>query len=93
MFTSPGLEVAEAKTGVRRVSNGFEFLRFTFHGRFLRPRPRALADFKDRVRSCTRRKAPISMAEMIDRLNPVLRGSGNYFADGEVIQLFEDLDK
>jgi group II intron reverse transcriptase/maturase len=88
-----GLEVAEAKTGVRRVADGFEFLGFTFYGRFLRPRPRALATFKDRVRSRTRRKAPISLRRMIEQLNPVLRGWGNYFADGDVISLFEDLDK
>jgi len=30
---------------------------------------------------------------MIEQLNPVLRGWGNYFADGDVISLFEDLDK
>ena len=87
-----GLEVAEEKTGVRGVSEGFEFLGFSF-GRSLRPRPRALSSFKDRVRSCTRRKAPISMAVMIKQLNPVLRGWGNYFAQGDVISLFEDLDR
>lgn len=88
-----GLEVAEVKTGVRRVADGFEFLGFTFHGRFLRPRPRALATFKERVRSRTRRQAPISLRRMIEELNPVLRGWGNYFAPGDVISLFEDLDK
>ena len=87
-----GLRVAEEKTGVRQVQEGFEFLGFTFYGRFLRPRPRALVEFKDNVRSRTRRKTPISMGVMIEQLNPVLRGWGNYFADGDVLSLFRDLD-
>ena len=88
-----GLEVAEAKSGIRRVRDGFEFLGFTFQGRFLRPRPKALLRFKDKVRSRTRRQAPVSLAGMIEGLNPVLLGWGNYFAQGDVISLFEDLDQ
>lgn len=88
-----GLEVAEAKSGIRKVRDGFEFLGFTFQGRFLRPRPSALTSFKDRVRALTRRTAGISLQQMIDELNPTLRGWGNYFAQGDVISLFEDLDK
>lgn len=87
-----GLSASEAKSGIVRVRDGFEFLGFTFHGRFLRPRPRALASFKDRVRIRTRRKAPVSMSQMIDTLNPLLRGWGNYYAIGDVVSLFEDLD-
>lgn len=87
-----GLEVAEAKSGIRKVSDGFEFLGFQFHGRFLRPRPRALSSFKDRVRQGTRRLAPIPLRQMIEDLNPLLRGWGNYFKVGDVTSLFEDLD-
>jgi RNA-directed DNA polymerase len=88
-----GLEVAEAKSGVVHVRNGFEFLGFTFHGRFLRPRPRALDQFKKRVRARTRRNAPVSLERMIEQLNPLLRGWGNYFAVGDVMSMFEDLDQ
>jgi RNA-directed DNA polymerase len=88
-----GLEASEAKSGIVRVQDGFEFLGFTFHGRFLRPRPRALASFKDRVRSRTRRKVPVSLEQMIEDLNPLLRGWGNYYAIGDVVTLFVDLDK
>jgi RNA-directed DNA polymerase len=88
-----GLEVAEDKSGIRKVADGFEFLGFTFQGRFLRPRPKALTRFKDEVRRHTRRLAPVSLAQMIKDLNPVLRGWGNYFKVGDVTSLFEDLDK
>ena len=88
-----GLEVAETKSGIVAVRDGFEFLGFTFHGRFLRPRPRALARFKDEVRHRTRRQAPVSLGKMIEQLNPVIRGWGNYYKVGDVTSLFEDLDK
>jgi len=68
-------------------------LGFSFRGRFLRPSPSALARFKDRVRSQTRRQAPISLGVMVeDQLNPLLRGWGNYYAMGHVVDLFTNLD-
>lgn len=88
-----GLEVAEAKSGIVRVRDGFEFLGFTFHGRFLRPRPKALTRFKDEVRRRTRRLAPVSLERVIEDLNPVIRGWGNYYLVGDVQSLFDDLDK
>lgn len=88
-----GLEVAEAKSGVIAVRDGFEFLGFQFQGRFLRPRPKALTRFKDEVRARTRRLAPVSLPVMIADLNPVIRGWGNYFVIGDVTSLYEDLDK
>jgi group II intron reverse transcriptase/maturase len=93
MLADIGLEVAEAKSGVVHVRERFEFLGFEFHWRFLRPRPRALASFKDRVRARTRRKSPVSLRVMVDGLNPTLRGWGNYFAIGDVVDLFIKLDK
>lgn len=93
IVTDMGLEVADAKSGIQRVNDGFDFLGFTIQGRFLRPRPAALARFKDRVRALTRRQAPVSLRQMITDLNPVLRGWGNYFGVGTVASLFDDLDK
>jgi RNA-directed DNA polymerase len=88
-----GLEVAEDKSGIVNTRDGFDFLGFTFHWRFLRPRPRSLASFKDQVRDRTRRTSTVPLRWMVERLNPILRGWGNYFAMGDVVSLFEDLDK
>jgi len=52
-----------------------------------------LTGFKDRVRALTPRKAPCSLAQTIEDLNPLLRGWGGYLGRGNVISLFEDLDK
>jgi RNA-directed DNA polymerase len=93
LLTDMGLEVAEAKSGVVKVADGFEFLGFAFKGKNMTPSPKALARFKDRVRATTRRNAPVSLATMISDLNPVLRGWGHYFKPGDVIVLFTRLDK
>jgi RNA-directed DNA polymerase len=87
-----GLQVAEAKSGVVAVADGFEFLGFRFKHKFCRPRAAALARFKDRVRVLTRRKAPVSLDQMIADLNPLIRGWGRYFATGDVTDLFRRLD-
>ncbi|MGH8875220.1 MAG: group II intron reverse transcriptase/maturase [Acidimicrobiia bacterium] len=88
-----GLEVAEAKSRVAKVADGIDFLGFSFVGRFLRPRARAVTRFKDQVRNLTSRKAPVSLRQMIADLNPLIRGWGNYFVLGNVARLFEQLDE
>jgi RNA-directed DNA polymerase len=35
----------------------------------------------------------MSLQAVVDSLNPVIRGWGNYFADGHVAHLFRALDK
>ncbi len=87
-----GLEVAEARSGIVKVRDGFEVLGFTFQGRFLRPRPRALSRFKDEVRRRTRRPTPVPLRQMIEDLDHLSRGWGNYFRAGDVTSLFGDLD-
>ncbi len=92
LLVDMGLHVAESKSGVKKMTEGFEFLGFIVLGRYLRPRPKSLSAFKERVRSLTRRKAPVSIPQMIKDLNPLLRGWANYFAIGDVLELFSDLD-
>jgi RNA-directed DNA polymerase len=90
-----GLSLNEDKTGVRNLNRDeIDFLGFSFYaGRFLRPRERALAAFKDRIRHLTRRKRGLSLQAIITSLNPVIRGWGIYFVEGHVAKLFEDLDQ
>ncbi len=87
-----GLEVAEAKSGVTAVADGFEFLGFSYSRSWFSPRPDARARFKDRVRVLTRRNAPVSLDQMIADLNPLIRGWGRYFAQSDVTDLFRRLD-
>lgn len=89
-----GLKLNEAKSGVRSLERDqVEFLGFSFYGRFLRPRKRAAMSFKNQIRYLTRRKRGVSLQVVIDSINPVIRGWGNYFRDGHIAHLFRELDK
>ena len=49
--------------------------------------------FKDQIRRLTRRKAPVTTTELIQQINPVLRGWGEYYKRAHVRQLFHRLDR
>jgi len=57
------------------------------------PREKSVKRFQDRVRSLTRRKAPIRLWELMARLNPVIRGWGNFYRKAHVRRLFNRLDR
>lgn len=57
------------------------------------PRQKSLDHFKEQIRRRTRRKAPLSTDELIQELNPVIRGWGNYYCRAHVRKLFNQLDR
>ena len=58
---------------------GFEFLGYRFEAGNRWVRRKSLKAFRDRVRSKTKRKRGDSMAQIIESLNPMLRGWFGYF--------------
>ncbi len=56
------------------------------------PREKSIRQFKDQIRRRTRRKAPVSTRELIEQINPVIRGWGLYFHKAHVRKLFHQLD-
>jgi len=72
---------------------GTEFLGFLITAIYKFPRTKAVNKFKEKVRSKTRRTAPVSLKELIANLNPVIRGYGNYFKVGNSYKTFERLDQ
>ena len=56
------------------------------------PRAKSVHRFRDQIRSLTRRKAPVTLREMIEAINPIIRGWGNYFKKANVRVLFRQLD-
>jgi group II intron reverse transcriptase/maturase len=56
------------------------------------PRGKSVRQFRDQIRSLTRRKAPVTLREMIEAINPIIRGWGNYFKKANVRVLFRQLD-
>lgn len=59
---------------------------------YARPTERSIRHFKDQIRRLTRRKAPVTTVELIQEINPILRGWGEHFKRAHVRGLFHQLD-
>lgn len=57
------------------------------------PKRTSIRRFKDRVRLRTRRKAPVSTEQLIEDINPLLRGWGMHYRRAHVRRLFWRLDR
>lgn len=79
---------------VHSYIDGFEFLGCLFKHGYIRPKERSINSFKDKVRHITRRHQPKKLQEVvINYLNPLIRGWGNYFRYGNVERLYQTLDE
>jgi group II intron reverse transcriptase/maturase len=99
-----GLRIHPDKTRIVHISQGFEFLGYKIGlGRGLRfkqdgiglyalPRQRSIDRFKDKVRALTRRRIAIPLEELIQALNPMIRGWGTYYRRANVRRLFNRLN-
>ena len=61
-------------------------------GLYAYPRQKSIEHFKDQIRRRTRRKAPVSTQMLIEQINPVIHGWGNYYCKAHVRRLFHRLD-
>ena len=95
-----GLRLSAEKTRVCHIDEGFDFLgwriqRRPWRGRagkravYTYPSKKALASIMDKVRSLTRRAKHRTLADLLRRLNPVLRGWCTYFRHGVSKRTFE----
>jgi len=55
------------------------------------PREKSVRRFKDQVRAMTRRKAPVTTSQLIEQINPIIRGWGQYYCKAHVRRLFLQL--
>ena len=62
-------------------------------GLYAYPREKSIQRFKDRVRQLTKRGVPLKTKDLIEQLNPVLRGWGHYYKRAHVRTLFHKLDR
>ena len=56
------------------------------------PREKSVKRFKGQIRRLTRRRIPLKLQDIIDSINPVIRGWGNYYRKANVRGLFHRLD-
>ncbi|EUA76217.1 reverse transcriptase family protein [Mycobacterium xenopi 4042] len=97
-----GLRLSVEKSRVCHIDEGFEFLGFriqrqlkkgtTKHYVYTWPSKKALMSITEKVRNLTRRHKHRALADLLRRLNPVLRGWCNYFQHGVSKRTFDYLD-
>ena len=98
-----GLRLSVAKTRVVHVEDGFDFLGWRIQRRpwrsrtgkkavYTYPAKKALASVVAKVRTLTRRAAHRTLADLLRRLNPTLRGWCTYFRHGVSARTFGYLD-
>ncbi len=93
-LTSLGLTLSAEKTKMTRFREGFAFLGFDISAWSVGMRPKAVEKFKAKVRELTPRHHNLD-AQVIARLNAVIRGTANYFATSfsSVGDCFRGLDR
>jgi RNA-directed DNA polymerase len=95
--------LSREKTVVTHIDEGFDFLGWRIQRRARRgrggrravytyPSKKALNALIDKVRTLTRREQHRTLADLLQRLNPVLRGWCAYFKHGVSSRTFQYLD-
>jgi Retron-type reverse transcriptase len=89
-----GLKVHPEKTKiVNNREEAFTFLGYLFRQGKMFPSDKAKQKFKERVKEITRRNQTVNVEQLVKkRLNPYLRGWGNYFAHGQGKTFFREMD-
>ena len=60
---------------------------------YVYPKDKSIEKFMNNIRERTKRRLPLTMKELVDYINPVIRGWGNYFRKANVRKLFNKLDR
>jgi RNA-directed DNA polymerase len=97
-----GLRLSEEKTVITHIDQGFDFLGFHIQRKrkqgtqrrtlYTYPSKAALAAVKAKVRVLTQGNTNQTLANLLQRLNPVLRGWANYFRHGVSKATFDYLN-
>ena len=93
-MTELGLSLSPKKTKIASYGKGCEFLGFRLSSKSRTMRPKSLEKFKTKVREITRYCNNLD-ANVIVKLNQVIRGTANYFATNfsTCVKLYQKLDK
>lgn len=102
-FLKPrGVMLSEQKTKVTHISEGFNFLGQTIRkyqqkdgklGKIqIEPSKESIQSIKEKVKSICKSSGQLTQAALIGRLNPVLRGWGNYHRHVNCGKAFSDIN-
>jgi RNA-directed DNA polymerase len=99
-----GLKLAEDKTRVTHITEGFDFLGFNFRhyptnkekGRpwklFIRPSTKSQTKYKNKIKTIFEKNKGENVANLIRELNPVIRGTANYWKVSNAKEMFKRYD-
>jgi len=98
-----GLQLSEAKTKICHIDEGFDFLGWRIQRRrlpgqagkravYTYPSPKSVASIVGKIRTLTSRNAHRTLADLLGRINPVLRGWCTYFQHGVSKRVFGYVD-
>ena len=98
-----GLTVNRDKTRITRLTEGFDFLGFTFVKRrspntgkntiYIFPSKASQHALRQRLRTFTKRRAPIPVADFVRQVNQTVRGWVNYFRYTNASKAFRDMQR
>ncbi len=91
-----GLELSEKKTLITHVDDGFDFLGWTarWQGDMLLTKParKNVKNFLEKIRGTLRQMRTAQQEDVIDKLNPVIRGWANYHRSQTATRTFAKTD-
>jgi RNA-directed DNA polymerase len=91
-----GLELSEKKTLITHVDDGFDFLGWTarWQGGMLLTKParKNVKSFLEKIRGTLRQMRTARQEDVIDKLNPVIRGWANYHRSQTATRTFAKTD-
>ena len=85
------LTVNERKSRIVHSREGVHYLGVIIESQYTRIQPDKMGQFKQKVRSITRRNSPVNLEKVIADLNPLLRGYANYFRIANCRNQFREL--
>ena len=91
-----GLTLSEEKTLVTHISEGFDFLGFNirkYNGKLLiKPSKKSRKKITEKLHEIIFSNKAVTQGQLIDRLNPVITGWGNYFRHVVSKKIFAAID-
>ena len=97
-----GLELSQEKTAIRHLRDGFDFLGFSIREHkelnsdkailLIRPSKDAVVKFRKRLRHEWDNLRGHNAKSVMDKLNPILRGWGNYYRHVVSSRIYSQLD-
>ncbi len=93
-----GLTLSKEKTKISNIYDGFDFLGFNFKkyakGKLLiRPAKDSIKSFKSKIKEIFKKYRANSVSVLIAKLNPIIRGWGNYYRFVNSKAIFSKLDQ